>query len=291
MNGEIPLEMGQRIKKALDKAKVLITEIEKMRGSQVIVFFSADHSLGYVTCYRLYKILRKMNNLTNLDLVIESPGGDIDAACALVKALRKYCKKLSVVVPCFCKSAATFVAVSADEQVLCKVAELGVVDPQVREPITGEWVPAHSIKEAIDFIEETKDPLVKLSLADKLPPLLIGAFRDVVSGTKQYMEEAFEKLGTKKEEAIDTFTTKFLSHGYPIDREMCKEVGLPVVFPENDLEEKICDLYEIYGDLMLDLASRHGMKTALVLQANSEKCIVVNGRDITSRLETPSEER
>ena len=278
------------IEKALNKAKLLITEIEKMRDSQVVVFFSADHSLDFVTCYRLNKIVRKLNNLAKLDLVLESPGGDIDAACALVKRLRKYCKKFSVIVPCFCKSAATFVAVSADEQVLCKAAELGVVDPQVKEPITGEWVPAHSIKEAIGFIEETKDPLVKLSLADKLPPLLMGAFRDVVNGTKQYMEEAFEKLGAKKEEAIDTFTTRFLSHGYPIDREMCKEVGLPVVFPENDLEEKICELYEIYGDLTLNLLSGYDMKTVLILQANSEKCIVVDGHDITSELEVPSQQ-
>jgi len=180
------------------------------------------------------------------------------------------------------KSAATLLALNADELVMCRSGELGEADPQVRDPATGAFVPAHSIKEAIEFIEEVKDPFVKLSLADKLPPLLIGAFRDAQNAGVQYIDEALAKLGEKKEEAVDTFTRKYLSHGYPIDRNICKEAGLNVVFPTDDLEQKLDDLYECYADIMLSLIGKIKIKSFAVMQADSQLCVLLNGKDITS---------
>lgn len=284
-------EVVNRVRNAIAKADSLIAEIENIRGSKLVLFFCGDSPITHVTCYRLLKIIRKLGALDKLDLLIDSSGGDIDAAAKIIKALRNHCKSFSVIIPCFCKSAATLIAISSDEQVMCKASELGVADPQVREPTTGSWIPAHSIKEAIDFIEETKDTLVKLSLADKLPPLLIGAYRDAENAAKQYIQEALEKLGDKKDEAIHTFTKRFVSHGYPIDRELCKQVGLNVVLPDEDLENKIWDLFEVYGDLTIDLTSNYDAEEVLIIQANSQRCVIIDGKDISSHLEGPPKSR
>jgi hypothetical protein len=192
--------------------------------------------------------------------------------------LKSNCKKLAVIVPFYCKSAATLMAISADELVMCKSGELGPVDPQVKDPTTGIWIPAHSIKEAVSFIEETEDTFVKLSMADKLPPLLLGAFRDAQNAAKQYLEEALEKLGNKKKEALETFTTKFLSHGYPIDRDLCKNIGLKIVFPDDNLENKICDLHAVYVDLIMDMKTNEIM----IIQTSDKKCIEINSEDLSA---------
>jgi hypothetical protein len=192
--------------------------------------------------------------------------------------LKSNCKKLAVIVPFYCKSAATLIAVGADELIMCKSGELGPVDTIVRDPVTDIWIPAHSIKEAISFIEETTDPLVKLSMADKLPPLLLGAFRDAQNAAKQYLEEALNKLGNRKEQALETFTTKFLSHGYPIDRDLCKSIGLNVIFPNDELEDKICSLHAIYVDLMMNLKTDEIM----IIQTSDKKCVEINGEDISA---------
>ncbi len=295
----------QQIKDAFKKIPPIISEIENARSSKVAVFI-CDASILMPCAYRINRIIRKLNlNDTNIDLLIESRGGDIDAASKIVKILKENCAKLSAIVPFYAKSAAALIAISSDELVMCKASELGPIDPQVRDPITGAWIPAHSIKEALAFIESVKDPLVKLSLSDRLPPLLIGAYRDAQNAAKQHIHEAIEhsKLeDDKKIVAIDTFTEKYLSHGYPIDRNKCKEVLPNIIFPDSDLENKICELHEIYEDLSMDVrrwntlgsseeeetieAGQDMEEGLFIFQIGDNKCIVVNGEDITAQLKT-----
>lgn len=276
------LEKLEKIKEALTRTQPLITEIEKMRNSRLVAFFCTRSITGPVA-YRLNKIIRKIGCVENLDILVESSGGDIDSTAKIIKILRTYCKKLSVIIPFYAKSAAALFALHADETILCKSGELGPIDPIVEDPTTKVWIPAHSIKEAVNFIQETGDPLVKLSMADKLPPLLLGAYRDAQNATKQYLQEALSKIEDQeaREDCIHTFSEKFVSHGYPIDIEICKKAGLNVVCPEVSLEDKLHDLHEIYCDLMLDT-----LKTTelLIIQANTYKCVVVNDEDVSASL-------
>lgn len=292
------------IRNVISNTLPLIKEIEKERSSTLVTFI-CDSPIVQTTAHRLNKVVRKLK-IENLDLFVNSSGGDLDVTAKIVKLLRENCKKFSVIVPFYAKSAATLLALSADELVMCKCAELGPVDPQVRDPVSGAWVPAHSIREALAFIESVQDPLVKLSLADRLPPLLIGAYREYQRSTKQYIEEALAKIGEEeKQKAIDTFTERYLSHGYPIDRKICKDIGLNVITPSETLENSICDLHDIYQDLIIEVERRNTIQRIkrlkmsqddetfefmmeegiFIVQANSKKLVVLNGRDITAEIE------
>jgi len=234
--------------------------------------------------YRLNKILRRSGFSEKLDVLIESGGGDIDCAAKIVKMLKMNCNKLGVMIPFYAKSAASLIALHADELVMCKSGELGPIDPIVRDPATKLWIPAHSIKEAINFIQETKDPLVKLSMAEKLPPLLLGAYRDSQNAARQYLQEALEKITDEEnmDNCINAFSEKFISHGYPIDRETCKKLGLKnVIYPDETLENKIHDLHETYVDLMIDVLKTDDL---LIIQTDSQQCVVVDGEDISTSL-------
>lgn len=278
-------EKREELLKTLSKAESLIEKVEEDLKVKLVVFI-CHQSLTLDVAYRFNKIIRKYpKNCERLALLIESGGGDIDIASKIVKLLRTYCKSYVAIIPFYAKSAATLLAVGADEIVMCKSGELGPVDPQIRDPITKLFVPASSIKEAINFIEETKDQIVKLSMAEKMPPLLMGAYRGSQKVARQYMEEAFEKLGPKKDEAIHAFTDKYISHGYPIDREICNNLKLPIVFPEEQFENRIYELFETYMDFLTKAEEneedRQKRGEHLIIHTRDAKCIIVNDKEET----------
>jgi len=161
--------------------------------------------------------------------------------------LRTATKKLTVMVPFYAKSAASLIALGADELILGRAGELGPLDPQVMDPQTDIFVPAHSIKETMSFIDEVNDPLVKLSLTDKIPALLIGAYRASGKASKQYLDEILsEKQNQNKDPIIDTFTERFLSHGYPMHKDFLVRNNICVNDNDPVVEKLLYDLHEMY---------------------------------------------
>lgn len=67
-------------------------------------------------------------------LVIDSPGGDARAAYQTAMIFRKHCSSVFAVVPRWAKSAATLLALSADEIALGTDGELGPLDAQLFDP-------------------------------------------------------------------------------------------------------------------------------------------------------------
>lgn len=69
-----------------------------------------------------------------LVVLLESSGGDINAAYNISQLLRRYGKeRLEIVIPRWAKSAATLLACSGDVIKMTPVSELGPVDPQITE--------------------------------------------------------------------------------------------------------------------------------------------------------------
>lgn len=181
------------------------------------------------TAVALSKVLRRMGKVNKITLVLESDGGDLDIAIKLYKMLRAHCTHLTTVVPFWAKSAASLVALSSDEILLTPYGELGPIDAQVEDPDTHAYVPAHSIGRALDFIEGTTDDWVKVSLALKLSPLLIGGYLSAVSAGEQEVKEVCTRLGLKdSESAVETLTSKYLSHGYPVTADDLKDHRFPI---------------------------------------------------------------
>jgi len=68
-----------------------------------------------------------------LDLIVGSPGGDIEAAYFLTRELKRRVDHLNILVPFRAKSAATLLCLAADELVLGSLGELGPLDQQCDE--------------------------------------------------------------------------------------------------------------------------------------------------------------
>lgn len=101
----------------------------------------------------------------DLDLILHSPGGSVEAAESIVSYLRSRFSHIRVIVPHLAMSAATMVACAANEIVLGKHSFLGPTDPQfaLPTPFGVRSVPAQAILSQFDRAQrEGADP-AKLS--------------------------------------------------------------------------------------------------------------------------------
>src|SRR5260370_33334490 len=100
---------------------------------RVVVYFSRmDRQMTLDDVLPFASVLKSVGQTEDLDLIIHSPGGDGHAAEKFLDLCRKTCTgALRVVVPLFAKSAATLMALGADEILMGETSELGPIDAQV----------------------------------------------------------------------------------------------------------------------------------------------------------------
>ncbi|MFQ5735144.1 MAG: hypothetical protein ACE5KM_24690, partial [Planctomycetaceae bacterium] len=121
-------------KKIPIRARRTVKKLEKADGSRRIAVYFArpDRSLTQHDILPFSSMLKSIGAVGDLDLVVVSNGGDGMAAEKMLALCRRYCSgKLRVVVPLYAKSAATLIALGADEIVMGETSELGPIDAQV----------------------------------------------------------------------------------------------------------------------------------------------------------------
>lgn len=116
-------------------------------------------------------LLEREETTENLDLWVNSPGGSAQTAEKIMAACRAVCKgELRVVVPNMAKSAATMMALCADQIVMGYLSELGPIDPQVPVMVGGltRYMSAQS------FLDGQKSALAAVANAQKKGEPVIG---------------------------------------------------------------------------------------------------------------------
>ncbi len=71
---------------------------------------------------------------SEIDLWLDSTGGNIDAAYKLINVIRHHADVFRVIIPDYAKSAATLLAIGADEIIMGPASELGPLDAQLPHP-------------------------------------------------------------------------------------------------------------------------------------------------------------
>lgn len=259
----------------IEQTRKIIDAIQTARKSKLLVLIS-HKSLGIGVVLSINSMIRKMDRaggLENLDVLLDSGGGDLDSAYKILQILKSHAKRVTVVVPFYAKSAATLIALGADSLQMCRAGELGPIDPQVLDPDSGMMVPALSIKNAMDFINEASNPIVAASLADKISPMLIGAYRNAEDASKQCLNEIFAAKVTddkERERLVGVFTKELLSHGYPMSRDFLEKHGIPAIELKEDEEDMFADLHEMWLEYCTDVyAANHEQAGQMLILQNS----------------------
>lgn len=197
----------------------------------------------------------------HLDIIVDSGGGDIDAAYNLAILFRKFGhQELNFIIPRWAKSAATLLVCSGNKILMTPVAELGPLDPQITElnPLEGrleQFSPLH-IESTLDLIrDEFKEGNEKLAegLLERLQfPLTLGSFKKSLDIAEQYLINLFEtgdivssnsNKGAEARKIANRLTRGYADHGYCIKIDEVKAMGLNA---SELIEEKLDLVWEIH---------------------------------------------
>lgn len=186
-----------------------------------------------------------------LDIVIHSPGGFLDATEGVVTYLRTQFEHIRVIIPQAAMSAATMLACSADEIVMGNHSFIGPIDPQtqIQTRLGLQSVPAQSISEQFEMAKEEckKDPTnlaVWLPILEQYGPALLKESRLatelsielVGKWLASYMFKGTEKAAEFSNEIANKLSnhTLFKSHGRHIGIEEARALGLKITALEED---------------------------------------------------------
>ncbi|MHA1330006.1 MAG: SDH family Clp fold serine proteinase [Candidatus Hodarchaeales archaeon] len=249
--------------------KELIEKIEQKRQSKVIVYFTGDrHPFGARIAEDAVRPL--YDHLLNLefegdkrriDVFLYSRGGDVSVPWRIVSMIREFCDEFNVSIPYRAQSAATLLSMGADNIIMGKKAELGPIDPTLVKATMGETavppqeIAVEDVNSFLSFVKERanindQDAVTNIlsSLINQIGPLTLGSVnrqhhhirlvaRKLLTSRREKLDE--EKIST----IVETLTEKIYSHGHAIGRREAKDIGLPVGYPDDDLEDLMWNLY------------------------------------------------
>jgi len=127
----------------------LIANYETHTGARLL---AAIDTIDIDFALNLEEHLQGAKGDRELHVLLRSPGGNGEQALRAIRVLQSRCSKLVFVIPDMAKSAATLLALGADEIRLGPASDLGPIDPQMN--IAGGWYEAKDIISAVAQAEE-----------------------------------------------------------------------------------------------------------------------------------------
>ena len=249
-NQETPARRASHISAdaAMSKATELLGRFQDKRKRRLLVLANRRH-MDREVAYEVDRMLLQMGDVGSLDVVLDSGGGDLDAAYKVLKTIKSRATDATAVVPFCARGAAALIALGADSLAVCKGGDLGPVDPQVLDTCTGRYVQASLIKETMDFLEGLRDPAVKAAMTDKIPMLMAGEYGASAKASRQYLAEVLADRDIPNAEAlVGMFAEGFLSHGCPMDAEFLRKHGINVSDIGSKAELMAHDLLDCYAE-------------------------------------------
>jgi hypothetical protein len=171
----------------------------------VLAIFDEQTSIGSYELNRIYRGLSNRNPNRDKDvlLLLLSNGGSIEPAYQISKLCKAFAKeKFVVAVPRFAKSAATLIALGADEIHMGVLGHLGPIDPQVG------GLPALAVARAVQQI---------------------GYYERVADSAVQYGQRLLQRkdaavLAAEPAAIAHKLVHEYKDHGFVIDSDEAREI-------------------------------------------------------------------
>jgi hypothetical protein len=271
--GEVPIEVADNVK-----------ALEDVMGMEVWLLVQAVHSdtegphnmLGEATRAEFIDARNRPPKDEQIALLIDSPGGIGSEGYRLAKFLRRHCGGFVAVVPRQAKSAATMLALGADEIVLGAFGELGPLDSQVHDPEYGGYHSAldetkamYRIRsfalEAYDRTKEVMENDSNLKNTAELIPFAMGfalglvrplledldtvhytLYERVLRNNEEYASRLLRhhpdtRVQERANDIAFHLVQNYFDHGFDIDVEEARGFGLETVRGPNEKEAPILD--------------------------------------------------
>ena len=264
-------------------------ELEKLRNRPLIVYVTSARSGmgGLMGADAIPEFLDQLELLPSdakaVDLLVVSNGGDPIVAWRVITLLRERVEQVFVLVPQAAYSAATLLAMGADEIVMHPNGNLGPVDPQILVKRAGEAEPHRfGFEEMTSFLQFAKDKVgitdqrylhaIFDLLSKEVGPVHVGvgARASLLSVS---LGEKLLRLHMKGEGDVqrvhnlaEALNTAFYHHGYTLGRKEAIQIGMKIAPPNQEVERL---MWSIWLDLEMELQVRKPFAPLFVLMKSS----------------------
>lgn len=220
----------------------LIRSIEDQWGERLICYVSGreatidrDDTAGFM------ELLHNIRLDEDIDLLLHTRGGDVDAAEKLVTLVQATVGngKLRVIIPDFAKSAGTLMTLGADALIMSDTSELGTIDPQIWTDDGRGNLTCHSVLSYLDAYkihseilrERPDDPVARLML-EKLDPTTLRHYEAIRDRARSFAEDQLKRKGHNFSQIASALLdiTRWPSHGQMIKWQDARDLGLSVQY-------------------------------------------------------------
>jgi hypothetical protein len=245
------------------RTQEVLRALEGAVGGPVIAYWN---SYNGEVCHNdvrgIYELLRGTPAIDTLHVFIKSDGGSGTASLRIVHLLRRFAKRLVALVPLDCMSAATMVALGADEIRMGPIARLSAVDTSLRHELSPLDRDNRRVAVSQNEVERILDAWRKFeggdaqhpfpALFSHVHPLVIGAVDRASSLSIRLCREilSYHMKDEKLVERIsNTLNSDYPAHSYPITLDEARRTGLNCTELDERVNELLLELNGFYSEM------------------------------------------
>lgn len=246
-----------------DATQALIAKLESALGMPFLSYWnSTNGSICMNDVVALNEVFQRLGKLPALLLFVKSDGGTGRASLRMVHLLRHFTRRVTAAVPLNCSSAATMLAIGADEIHMGPMAYLSAVDTSLTHDLS-------PVDKDNDRVSVSQDELTRIinawrregrrrgsnpyeALFQHLHPLVIGAVDRASSLSIKLCREilGYHMKDRRKAAAISRrLNSDYPSHNYPITIREARRLGLPVRPLDPQINDLLIELNEVYSEM------------------------------------------
>jgi hypothetical protein len=247
----------------LEKTQSLIDALERRLEAPLVTYWnSASGSICSNDVIGLYGILQSLGKVERLALFIKSDGGFGEASLRMVNVLRQFVGELTALVPLECASAATMLALGADQILMGPLAQLSAVDTSLRHDLS----PIDRDNNRVRVSQDELQRVVRLwqsqaagdvanpyhSLFAHVHPLVIGAVdRASALSTRLCIDILSYHMSDldQAQKISNILNSEYPSHSYPITVREAQRIGLNARPLDETVNRLLLQLNEIYSEM------------------------------------------
>ena len=248
-----------------EKTQGLLGQIQRrVDGTFLTYWTSTSGSVCDNDVMALHEVLRALGSKQRLTLFVKSDGGSGMASLRMVHLLRRYARRLTVVAPLNCASAATMLALGADAIEMGPLSYLTAVDTSLEHDLS----PVDHTNSLVPVSNDEVDRVIRLwkehagrpgapahphqELYKYVHPLVIGALDRASSLSLMLCREilGYHMKDARKADRISRrLNYAYPAHQYPITSREARRLGLGVRDLDPDLDALLQELNLLYSEM------------------------------------------
>lgn len=245
------------------KTQEAIAQISEVLGGPLVSYWNNPRgSVCPNDVIAMYEVLERIGQHEKIFLFIKSDGGSGQVSLRLVSLLRQHCQQLVVLIPLECASAATMIALGANQILMGPTAYLTAVDTSLNHALS----PLDRDNDRVNVSLDELNRVIRLWRAQQpdatenpykhlfpyVHPLVIGAVDRAESLSimlcRELLSYHIADEGTADQIAT-TLNSKYPSHNYPILLQEAQKIGLNVAPIPSDVNTLLLGLNRLYSEM------------------------------------------